>query len=144
MDEGVTRYVAISPTTRVLMLITPLVAIGAVVWIATRRDGRVDSDMPLLAPFLLIGVMFAYGVFRAAHTIVLREFDGSAKFHTFFGVRIISAAQIQSVLPVTAGSAWLILKHAHGSVVIAGHFSGLHEVLEWIRQRNPEVRFKGM
>jgi hypothetical protein len=144
MEPDSTEYRAVSSTMRVLMVITPLVAIVAVVWMAAEQGGTLGSNLPLLAPFLLLGVMFAYGVFRVGHTIVLREADASVEFRTFFGVRIVPVTQIVSVLPVTPGSAWLILKHAHGSVVIAGQFTGLHDVLEWIRRKNPDVRFRGI
>ena len=83
-------------------------------------------------------------VYRVAHTVVLHDTAATLEFRTFLGVRVVPARDITSITPSFFQRSQLIIRHANGSVSIPAQFAGCHDLLEWIRKRNPQVVLKGV
>lgn len=142
--SDVTVYHAFSPTTRTLMLVGPLVVVGALLWSASQEGATLSGALSRFAPFLIMGSIIGYVMYRVAHTIVVHEAEGSLEFRTFLGTRTVRVMEIASISPSFLQHGQLVIKHAQGSVAIPGQFAGLHDLVEWIRRANPAVVFKGI
>jgi hypothetical protein len=127
-----------------LMLVAPCVLLGSVIWSELQRGATLTGAVERFAPFLAVGGVLALGVYRIAHTIVRRETEASLEFRTFIGRRVVSVMDITSIAPGRLQSGQLVVRHSHGSVVMPAQFSGCHELLEWIRTRNPSVVLNGI
>ena len=126
------------------MIIAPFLLLGGVVWASVEGGGGISGALQRFAPFLIIGSLIGFMVYRVAHTVVLHDTAATLEFRTFLGVRVVPARDITSITPSFFQRSQLVIRHTSGSVAIPAQFEGCHELVEWIRKRNPEVVLKGL
>jgi hypothetical protein len=126
------------------MIVAPFLLLGSLVWLSVEGGAGVSVALQRLGPFLIIGSLMVFMVYRVAHTVVLHDTAATLEFRTFVGVRVVLARDTTSVTPSFFQRSRLVIRHASGSVNIPAQFEGCHDLLEWIRKRNPQVVFKGI
>jgi hypothetical protein len=141
-DETV--YHPLTPTTRRLMVLAPLILLAMLVWSAAESGADLWAALERFGPSLAVGSLIGVTIYRMAHTIILYDTTSTLEFRTFIGSRVVSARDITSVSPSFFQSGQLVIKHANGSVTMLAQFDGCHDLLEWIRKRNPAVILKGI
>jgi hypothetical protein len=141
-DERVLQTVP--PMMRVLMMLGPLLVLGGMLWVVMESGADVGGALQRFGPFLVVGGLVGYVVYRVAHTIVLHETASTLEFRTFLGTRVVAARDITPISPSFFQRGQLVVKHASGSVTIPAQFDGCHDLVEWIRKRNPDVGLKGI
>lgn len=135
---------AVPPLIKALMVLGPLVVVGTVLWAAVDSGASVGTALERFGPFLIIGSLIAFMMYRVTHTIVLHNTAGTLEFRTFLGTRVVAAREITSISPSFFQRGQLVVKHANGSVNIPARFEGCHDMLEWVRKRSPQVVLKGI
>ena len=141
-DETILQTVP--PLVKASMMVGPLVILGAMLWVSVESGAGVESALQRFGPFLLIGSIVGFMVYRVAHTIVLHDTAGTVEFRTFLGVRVVPARDIDSITPSFLQRSQLVVRHSGGSVSIPAQFEGCHDLIEWVRKRNPHVVLKGI
>jgi len=126
------------------MIVAPFLLLGGVLWASFEGGAGVSGALQRFGPFLIIGLLIGFMVYRVAHTVVLHDTAATLEFRTFLGVRVVPARDITSITPSFFQRSQLIIRHANGSVSIPAQFAGCHDLLEWIRKRNPQVVLKGV
>ena len=126
------------------MIVAPFLLLGGVLWASFEGGAGVLGALQRFGPFLIIGLLIGFMVYRVAHTVVLHDTAATLEFRTFLGVRVVPARDITSITPSFFQRSQLIIRHANGSVSIPAQFEGCHDLLEWIRKRNPQVVLKGV
>ena len=126
------------------MIVAPFLLLGGVLWASFEGGTGVSGALQRFGPFLIIGSLIGFMAYRVAHTVVLHETAATLEFRTFLGVRVVPARDIASITPSFFQRSQLVIRHASGSVSIPAQFEGCHNLLEWIRKRNPQVVLKGM
>ena len=141
-DETVLRTVP--PLVKASMVLGPLVVLGGVLWASVEGGAGIEGALQRFGPFLIIGSMIGFMVYRVAHTIVLRDTAATVEFRTFLGVRVVPVREITSITRAFLQPNQLVVRHASGSVPIPAQFEGCHDMIEWVRKRNPHVVLKGI
>ena len=141
-DETVLQ--TLPPLVKASMIIGPLVVLGGMVWVSVESGAGVEGGLQRFGPFLIIGSIIGFTVYRVAHTIVLHDTAGTLEFRTFLGVRVVPARDITSITRAFLQRSQLVVRHAGGSVCIPAQFEGCHDMIEWIRKRSPHVVLKGI
>jgi len=135
-----------SPMKRAFMLLAPLLILAVLLW--TTADSGADlgaalERSPIGFPILILGSLLGFIGYRLAHTILLHDTDATVEFRTFLGTRVVPVRNIASISP-SFFQGQLVIKHVNGSVTMPAQFAGCHDLVEWIRKRNPEVVLKGI
>ena len=141
-DERVLQ--TMPPLVKAPMIAAPFVLLSLVVWSSIEGGAGIAGAIQRFGPFLIIGALIGFMVYRVAHTVVLHETAATLEFRTFLGVRVVPAREIESVTASFFQRSQLVIRHASGSVSIPAQFEGCHDLLEWIRKRNPRVVLKGI
>jgi hypothetical protein len=144
MTSEETVLQTVPPLVKASMMLGPLVVLGAILWASVEGGAGVEGALQRFGPFLLIGSMIGFMVYRVAHTIVLHDTAGTLECRTFLGARVVPARDITSITPSFLQRSQLVVRHASGSVSIPAHFAGCHDMIEWVRKRNPDVVLKGI
>lgn len=140
--DDVTVYRTLPTRRRVLVLAAPLVIVGDALFVSFADVGTRWNALGGVA--LVMGVALGYMLYRMAYTIVLRNTASSVEFRSVLRKRVVPVSEIQAVAPARFLESELVVTHAHGSERIPAAFPEVHEILAWIRRRNPDVAFGGM
>jgi len=144
-SEGrdVTVYRAL-PSVMRLMLALPLALVGLLAWTAVQPGGAIQAALETIAIPLLVGAALSYVFLRQAHTIVVDKGTGVIEFQTAVGVRVVHVREVVSISPSFLQHGQLVIRHSNGTVAIPAQFSGLHDLVTWVRDQNAAVVVKGL
>ncbi len=127
---------------RVWFLIMAIITIGMpiLVLVTTGQPGGPPWPVAVLFPGVM-GIVWVM-VLRTPHRIEVHA-DERIEFVAVLRRRIVPVSDIFSVRPHRTQFGWLVIRYSGGRIAIANQFTGFHQLLSELAQRNPGAELLG-